>query len=84
MASFDDEGFIDISGDGGLLKKITKEGTGEVPQQGFEIDCDYTRTLEDGTKFDSSRDRGQHFKFTLGVGQVIKGWDQGFCLHEDR
>jgi|MDTB01.1.fsa_nt_gb peptidylprolyl isomerase len=78
MTSFED-GFVDISGDGGLLKKITKEGAGEVPQQGFEIDCDYTGTLEDGTQFDSSRDRGQHFKFTLGVGQVIKGWDQGFA-----
>lgn len=79
MTSFDSEGFEDISGDGGLLKKITKEGTGDVPQQGYEVDCDYTGTLDDGTQFDSSRDRGQHFKFTLGVGQVIKGWDQGFA-----
>ena len=78
MATFED-GFVDVSGDGGLLKKITKEGSGEVPQSGYEIDCDYTGTLEDGTKFDSSRDRGQHFNFTLGVGQVIKGWDQGFA-----
>lgn len=79
MASFDEEGFEDISGDGGLLKKITKEGTGAVPQQGYEVECDYTGTLDDGTKFDSSRDRGQRFKFQLGVGQVIKGWDQGFA-----
>ena len=78
MSSFED-GFVDISGDGGLLKKITKEGSGQVPEKGHEVDCDYTGTLEDGTKFDSSRDRGQHFNFTLGVGQVIKGWDLGFA-----
>jgi len=73
------DGFVDISGDGGLMKKIIKEGTGEIPPSGVDIDCDYTGTLEDGTKFDSSRDRGQHFNFTLGTGQVIKGWDTGFA-----
>ena len=69
----------DISGDGGILKKIIREGSGDFPEVGMEVVAHYTGTLQDGTKFDSSRDRGQHFKFPLGVGRVIKGWDQGFA-----
>jgi len=51
------------------------------------LSMDYTGTLEDGTKFDSSVDRKQPFNFQLGVGQVIKGWDQGLtdmCVGEKR
>lgn len=62
-----------------MLKKITEEGSGECPPEGFEVRAHYTGTLEDGTEFDSSRTRGKEFKFVLGKGQVIRGWDIGFA-----
>ncbi|KAI3624174.1 peptidylprolyl isomerase [Malassezia furfur] len=56
-------------------------------QRGDELVMHYTGKLWDGTKFDSSLDRGQPFSFTLGIGQVIRGWDEGLremCIGEKR
>ena len=53
------------------------QGTGAEATSGQTVSVHYTGWLLDGTKFDSSLDRGKPFSFTLGAGMVIKGWDQG-------
>lgn len=61
----------------GFIVEDVVVGTGDEAQAGQTISVHYTGTLDDGTVFDSSKTRGTPFSFTLGVGQVIKGWDMG-------
>ena len=61
----------------GLKYVDLKVGTGVQPKAGQTVSVHYTGTLTDGTKFDSSVDRGEPLEFKLGTGMVIKGWDEG-------
>ena len=61
----------------GLQIKTLVVGTGAKAEVGKTVSVHYTGWLMDGTKFDSSVDRGQRFEFPLGAGRVIKGWEEG-------
>ena len=63
----------------GLHYIVTSEGSGSsTPKTGDSITAHYKGTLLNGTKFDSSYDRGEPFSFQVGLGRVIKGWDEAF------
>lgn len=66
-----------VTTDSGLKYVDLVEGDGASPIKGKTVTVHYTGTLENGTKFDSSRDRNSPFQFKIGVGQVIQGWDEG-------
>ena len=72
---------LDISGmtaaANGLQHRDVKVGEGDEARAGKRVTVHYTGWLADGTKFDSSVDRGEPFNFTLGQGAVIRGWDEG-------
>jgi FK506-binding protein 4/5 len=73
-----EENAVDVSAakDGGVLKTILKPGiSASHPTKGDTVYVHYVGTLDDGSQFDSSRDRGEEFSFTLGRGQVIGAWD---------
>ncbi|EQC26172.1 peptidyl-prolyl cis-trans isomerase FKBP1A [Saprolegnia diclina VS20] len=61
----------------GVHVQTTEAGNGTKPSRGQTCIMHYTGKLEDGTVFDSSYKKGRPFQFTLGVGQVIRGWDEG-------
>lgn len=65
--------------EGKLEKIIHAEGQGGNPQTGQEVHALYRGTLESGEEFDSNQNRDSPFTFTIGQGQVIKGWDEGFA-----
>ena len=64
--------FVPLTEDRGVMKKLLVAGTGDVPGANYKICCHYVATLENGTMFDSSRERGSPYEFDLDGGRVIK------------
>ena len=72
-----DDMTTETSGNSSLQIQEMVAGSGEIAERGDIISAHYVGRLIDGRVFDSSRDRGMPISFTLGVGQVIRGWDEG-------
>ena len=77
---WDTEGKEVMTTNSGLQYIIIEEGTGAQAQAGMTVKVHYHGALEDGTKFDSSFDRGEPIEFQLGAGRVIPGWEEGIAL----
>jgi len=76
----DEDGYILLTEDGGVKKKIIKEGTGDLPEEGSKVTVHYDGYLyPSGEEFDSSRKRHSPFTFNLSKGEVIKAWDIGIA-----
>ena len=71
---------VPIVSQSGVKILMVRQGQGPMPRPGQTVVVHYTGKLPNGTKFDSSRDRGEPFSFRLGAGQVIKGWDEAFAM----
>jgi peptidylprolyl isomerase len=69
--------------DSGLQYIEIEEGSGPTPQEGDIVSVHYVGTLEDGTEFDSSHNRGKPIQFSLGRGMVIPGWEEGIALMKE-
>lgn len=67
----------EVTTESGLKYVDEVVGEGAAPTAGKSVTVHYTGTLTDGKKFDSSVDRDEPFEFVIGIGQVIKGWDEG-------
>ena len=67
----------EVTTDSGLKYEDTVVGEGAEAAAGQQVSVHYTGLLENGSKFDSSKDRNEPFEFRLGAGQVIRGWDEG-------
>ena len=77
IANRSKSGGAEVTTPSGLKYADLTEGSGASPQVGQTVSVNYTGTLENGTKFDSSYDHGKPLEFRIGTGSVIKGWDEG-------